>query len=70
MAGGDQQQLLLARAIILEPEIMLIDEPSLGLAPAIVEQAFNHIEKEAPQPQEEDALGLFILNDEPINSLT
>ena len=45
MSGGEQQQLIFARAIILEPKIMLIDEPSLGLAPLIVEQAFNHIEK-------------------------
>ena len=45
MSGGEQQQLIFARAIILQPKIMLIDEPSLGLAPAIVEQAFEHIEK-------------------------
>jgi len=44
MSGGEQQQLIFARAIILKPQVILIDEPSLGLAPAIVEQAFQHIE--------------------------
>ena len=44
MSGGEQQQLIFARAIILKPRVILIDEPSLGLAPAIVEQAFKHIE--------------------------
>jgi len=45
MSGGEQQQLIFARAIILKPKVMLIDEPSLGLAPSIVEQAFKHIEE-------------------------
>ena len=44
MSGGEQQQLIFARAIILKPRVILIDEPSLGFAPAIVEQAFQHIE--------------------------
>ena len=42
MSGGEQQQLIFARAIILRPRVILIDEPSLGFAPAIVEQAFKH----------------------------
>jgi branched-chain amino acid transport system ATP-binding protein len=49
MSGGEQQQLIFARAIILKPRVILIDEPSLGLAPAIVEQAFHHIENIAAQ---------------------
>ncbi len=49
MSGGEQQQLIFARARIVQPKIMLIDEPSLGLAPAIVEQAFNYIEKTASE---------------------
>ena len=44
MSGGEQQQLIFARAIILKPRVILIDETSLGLAPAIVEQSFQHIE--------------------------
>ena len=54
MSGGEQQQLIFARAIILKPRVILIDEPSLGLAPAIVEQAFQHIENIA-------SLGVSIL---------
>ena len=49
MSGGEQQQLIFARAIILKPRVILIDEPSLGLAPAIVEQAFQHIENISSQ---------------------
>ncbi len=49
MSGGEQQQLIFARARIVQPKIMLVDEPSLGLAPAIVEQAFNYIEKTASE---------------------
>jgi len=49
MSGGEQQQLIFARAIILKPRVILIDEPSLGLAPAIVEQAFHHSENIAAQ---------------------
>ena len=43
MSGGQQQQLVYARAFTIKPKIILIDEPSLGLAPALVEQTFNHI---------------------------
>ncbi len=49
MSGGEQQQLIFARARIVQPKIMLIDEPSLGLAPAIVEQAFSYIENTAKE---------------------
>ncbi len=43
MSGGQQQQLVYARAFTIKPKIILIDEPSLGLAPSLVEQTFNHI---------------------------
>ena len=45
MSGGEQQQLIFARAAIVQPKVILIDEPSLGLAPAIVQQAFDYIKK-------------------------
>jgi branched-chain amino acid transport system ATP-binding protein len=43
MSGGEQQMLVMARALMIEPRLMMIDEPSLGLAPAISSQIFDII---------------------------
>jgi branched-chain amino acid transport system ATP-binding protein len=47
LSGGEQQMLAFGRALMSQPRIMLLDEPSMGLAPAVVESVAEHVRKMA-----------------------
>jgi branched-chain amino acid transport system ATP-binding protein len=45
MSGGQQQMLAMGRALLLDPALIMLDEPSVGLAPQVVQQVFDSIGK-------------------------
>jgi branched-chain amino acid transport system ATP-binding protein len=49
LSGGEQKQLEVGRALLLRPKVLLIDEPSIGLSPLVVQDVFRLLRKLADQ---------------------
>ncbi len=64
LSGGEQQMLAIGRGLMAEPRLLILDEPSLGLSPLLVEEMFNLIKQ-----LHADGLSIFLVEQNVVQSL-
>jgi branched-chain amino acid transport system ATP-binding protein len=64
LSGGERQMLAMSRALMSDPELLLLDEPSAGLSPKITEEVFNQIRR-----LHQEGIGILIIEQDAHGSL-